>query len=236
MLPNTPVYDQALKGHVISFKEPVLFVTELESIDGSTPVDVSGNPVFEGIVREFLSSSARYFSRPLEYEQFQRRATHTWLAEQGVLFRPASGVIYKVEWQLERVIFYANRYEAIWRMQAVQPVVVAAACTAAPPPAAIEAETLPSPVPKGVEVETATIPFRTATAEEREKLKRSIRHARLRIALAQLRAERLAEKYYRRYGSWDGADGEEEGSDSDLSVDSVGGIAPPATAENIGSR
>jgi hypothetical protein len=219
MLPNTPVYDQAIKGHVITFKEPVTFSIEVNSI--SDPIDISGNAAFETIIREFLASSARYFSRPLEYSQFERRCSHKWEGDLTIVFRPTDGVKYAIEWQLQKVIFYANRYETVWAMEAVQPVVVPPA--AAVPPAT--ADRPPSPVANEVAMEA--IPFRAPTAEDRERLKRSIRHARLRIALAQLRAERLAEKYYRRYGAWDGVD--EDGSDSDLSVDSVG--APAAAGD-----
>jgi hypothetical protein len=222
MHPNPPVYDQVIKGHVITFKVPSIFSIELAAIDDE--VDMSGNVTFENLIREFLSSSARYFSRPLDYEAFQKRAIHKWERDSSILFRPAEGVRYIVEWKLERGVFYANRYELCWVLQAAQPIIV---CPVAP-----AADSSHSPVVK--EVATESIPFKAASAEERDKLKRSIRHARLRIALAQLRAERLAEKYYRRYGSWEDGDGGE--SDSDLSVDSV--APPPAapTAENIGSR
>jgi hypothetical protein len=229
MLPNPPVYDQAIKGHVITFKEAVSLFVEVETID--EPIDVSGNTSLEAIIRDFLSSSARYFSRPLEYSQFERRCSHKWEGGVSITFRSTDGIKYGLEWQLQKVIFYANRYEVFWSLEAIQPVVIPLPTAAGAP----VTDSPPSPVVK--EVETEAIPLRTPTVEDRERLKRGIRHARLRIALAQLRAERLAEKYYRRYGCWDGADEGEDGeSDSDLSVDSVGPPAAVATAENIGSR
>jgi hypothetical protein len=70
------------------------------------------------------------------------------------------------------------------------------------------------------------IPFEDPAAEEkarRAKERRRIREARLRLILSKLRAERLAERYYKRYGNFDGV-----GSDSELSSEDE--LLPPDAA------
>ncbi len=64
---------------------------------------------------------------------------------------------------------------------------------------------------------------RDVGAESRERERQKVRQARLRAALAELRAERLADRYYRRYGTY-----EIDGEDSELSEedDPAAGAGP----------
>lgn len=67
------------------------------------------------------------------------------------------------------------------------------------------------PPPQSNPLEESGIPF-TSSSQDRERMKQKVRRARLRAAIAHLRAEKMAECYYMRYGFQ-----EEEGdSDSDL--------------------
>ena len=65
------------------------------------------------------------------------------------------------------------------------------------------------------EIKEDIIPFGQMSSEEkvaRELARKRIRQARLRASLAQLKAETMADRYYRRYGNFD-----IEGSESELS-------------------
>jgi hypothetical protein len=88
--------------------------------------------------------------------------------------------------------------------------------------------TTPSTLPEEVPSEDlSTLPLkppRSSTEKaERSNARRRIRQARLRVALAKLRAERLAERYYSRYKSFEGL---EDDSDSELSSEAEEPNAP----------
>ena len=79
------------------------------------------------------------------------------------------------------------------------------------PPPEQPTESVPSPAPPAPPLTEEQIPF-NSPRKERERMKQKVRRARLRAAIAHLRAEKMAENYYMRYGFQ-----EEEGdSDSDL--------------------
>jgi hypothetical protein len=216
MILNTPVFDASLKAHIFTFKDAPTFTINLDNPD--VDPDLSGNEVLHQtiieILSDFLKQAARYFSKTLDVTQFQKRLTYVWNKDISIPIQTSSNIQFCTYWILEKVVFYPTRYEIIWSIQTIQPIVADAILAAAPVAAA------DPPVVK--EVEGSEIPLREArsTKEERTKAKQVIRHARLRIALAKLRAERLAEKYYRRYGSFDPPE-EGDSSDSDLSIEST---------------
>jgi hypothetical protein len=133
-------------------------------------------------------------------------------------------------WIPDRILFYASRYELHWYLRAVdfvpEPTI---------PPGFLERGVADEEL---VEINTEGAPFELPgqegplgaldedaiplssrfTREELEKKameRQRIRQARLRVALAQLKAERLAERYYRKYGDFEDMDD----SGSELSGD-----------------
>jgi hypothetical protein len=76
------------------------------------------------------------------------------------------------------------------------------------PPVPAEAAT---PAPAAPPLQETGIPY-TSSRKERERMKQKVRRARLRATIAHLRAEKMAERYYMRYGFQE----EDSGSDSDL--------------------
>jgi hypothetical protein len=119
---------------------------------------------------------------------------------------PATGA-FRIVWVPESFLFHANaNYESIWKAHSVLPGEVQPASEASPPV---------SEVLEGAELipldQTSPPIVPTNRRAERQK----VREARLRAALAHVRAERLAAKYYQKYGQYQPADDE-----SSLSVES----------------
>ncbi len=177
----------------------------------------------------FLKAASGYFSKPLSLDVFQSRLVHDWNADEFMDSLELDGTTpLCFVWRPASIRFYTAKYEVQWVLFTVRrppaPAPAAALPTPPTPPVtAMEAEQVPAaPVATVAPTRTpppeGTIPFQhPATLEERrERMKQKVRKARLRALLAELRAERLAEKYYIRYG----AESLEADTDSDLSYDS----------------
>jgi hypothetical protein len=185
-------------------------------------------------VTVFLTHSARFFSKPLEKSVFYSRLSHEWHTE-AVDIDPKKRIL-RATWIPDRIYFYTNRYELHWFLSSdveIEP-------DPTIPPGFLEQDfigeelpavqggmgELPDQLPSLLEtIEAEAIPFSAShTSEEkaaREKERQRIRQARLRSALARLKAEQLAERYYKRYRTFEGLDD----SDSELSEDEWG---PPS--------
>ena len=133
------------------------------------------------------------------------------------------GEMFRATWIPARMIFYTTRYEIHFSLAEVEAVIVPSTI----PPGFLdelgvpveEVHTtklpeLPELLPIA-EIKQESIPFGEITPEEkakREVARKHIRQARLRASLAQLKAEKLAERYYKRYGNF-----EVDSSESELS-------------------
>jgi hypothetical protein len=221
MILNTPVLDSTLRAHVFTFKEAPIFSINNEnpnSIPDLSNASVLIQEQIEGILHEFLEKAARYFSRPLDLQHFQKRLHHIWKKEDSTTsIQPSPKIHFCFHWIPDRILFYQTKYEIYWNLKTIQPILV---------DDVLHTDTPSNMAPPVVnETEGNEIPFREVSPqkEEKKRAKKVIRHARLRIALAQLRAERLAEKYYRRYGTFEcEEDRSDSDGDSELSIDSQG--------------
>lgn len=219
MILNTPVFDQTIRAHVFTFKTAPIYSINLT--DPEVDPDISGNESVNAIMSEFLEKAARYFSKALDLAHFQKRVTHIWQKDISVSLQPSDNIQFCTYWIPDRVLFYATRYEICWKLQSIQPIIADAVLAILERGAQSVAAADP-PVVKEVGDEEIPLKEVNAAKEEKKMAKQVIRHARLRIALAQLRAERLAEKYFKKYGTFDSPQEDGEGSDSDLSIDSDG--------------
>ena len=173
-------------------------------------------------IREFLQQASKYFSKVLDLPVFYKRATYEWITEEVDFLKILEkGENFRAIWIPAKIMFYSTRYEVCFTLVELEPVV-----TSAIPPGFLQELDVPgeeialvnliSELPELpiAEITQEIIPYGEITEEEkakREAARKHIRQARLRASLARLRAEKLADRYYRRYGNF-----EMEGSESDL--------------------
>ena len=190
-----PVLDPVTRVHKLNITEctPFQYVTTVtESVDLDA---IAGE--FTAFITVFLQKASKYFSQPIDMPLFLQRIQHTYEGEKN-----ESGGELQVSWIPAFILFYPNRYVIHWKL----------INTENPPGEAdiVEASPELSP-PMDFRATTTISPVRT-TREMRKK----IRQARLKAAVAKLYLERLTQKYYQKYGNFSGL----EGSESELSSES----------------
>jgi len=148
---------------------------------------------FNVFVSEFLTKASQYFSKALDAEVFFKRLSHVFHTDQFDL--PTNGEEYRVSWIPAHVLFYPNKYEVHWTLVGLEPFLAAQPQAPLPPP---------------VKPSESTPRLKAAF------LRQKIRQARMKCAIARLHVEQLAERYYSKYGTFDGL----SDSDSELSSDS----------------
>jgi hypothetical protein len=187
-----PVLDPVARVHKLSITEcpPFQYVTaNTENVELDNVAEQ-----FTTFITVFLQKASKYFSQPIDTALFLQRIQHTYEGEEN-----ESGEDMQVSWIPAFVLFHPNRYIIHWKL----------VNTESPPG---KADTL-EPVP-ATPIETTSIsPVRT-----RQELRRKIRQARLKAAVAKLYLQKLAQKYYERYGNFSGL----EESESELSSESDG--------------
>jgi hypothetical protein len=196
-------------------------------------VDPSLQKKLSEFVQAFLRDSAKYFSKQMSEPVFMQRLTHIWTTD--LVDSIPEQEIQRATWIPAQIHFYPHSYEIHWSLRGIdyvpEPTI---------PPGFLErggdlasdivlddGNELPGHAFIGGEegvgsLDAEAIPlssrFTRAERTERAAQRKRIRQARLRMALAQLKAERLAERYYRRYGDFEDLDD----SDSELSEEEDG--------------
>ena len=216
-----PQYEADKKRYIFTFRNaPKIEVTTSDP----SKLDVTEEDLTELFVKEFLGQASKYFSKPLEPALFYRRVEYKWSTEEVELTKILStGETFRATWVPARIIFYTSRYELYFSLAELEPVVVPSSI----PPGFLDELGVPGEEVYDIAQETELpeitqeiIPYGEMTAEEkakRELARKRIRQARLRASLAQLRAEKLADRYYKRYGNFD-----MDSSESELSSEEEG--------------
>lgn len=193
---DKPLYDTINKYYVLKIVSPPVFTTE-----GPETTKI----VFEGelkarldeFIDSFLEKASSYFSKPLDRAMFIQRIAHEYSTGEHEL-RNVS--VQEVSWIPARILFYPNRYEIRWIISEFQ--------VAPPPPGSILQE---------ADIDTVSAedpPRRMLPADSVSRIARKkIRQARMRIGFAKLALEKRIEKYYKKYGNFEGLDN----ADSELS-------------------
>jgi hypothetical protein len=164
-------------------------------------VFVKNKELLDKFIQELLTSTSPYFSKPLESELFFQRLVHSYSTDDDL-----SGVAIKsIYWIPASVVFYPSRYELQWRPLDFE--LGDNEASSAPGIGLVETDVLPPDRPV---TEVKVIP-----ESAHKRLRQKIRQARLKCALARLQIERMTEKYYSKYGTFDGF----SDSDSELSSD-----------------
>lgn len=193
---EAPVYDSINKYHQLTITSPPVFVQQGSDLSGLTFTGELAEQLDE-FIKTFLQKASSFFSKPLNRELFMNRLAHNYsIGDQEVTGKS----IKQLSWIPARILFYPTRYEIRWRLLAFEPV--------GPPPGTTLEET-------DVQTFSARRPPRRMLPPEsaQREIRKKIRQARIRCAFAKLHLERLTEKYYSRYGNFDGLNG----IDSELS-------------------
>ena len=174
----------------------------------------------------FLQQTKKYFTNPLTYEKVVRYLRHTTLTD-GL---PEKAGWYTFHWQPYSLTIKANDFLLTWQVSGIEEaeVVIPPEFTVSTTPRA------QSPLPeqtRNIQIHDSLIPvgdlplsdlpplsFQTDLADPaQEEIKRRIREARLKVQLANLKAQRMEHRYFERYGTQveDSEDSSEFSSDSE---------------------
>jgi len=195
---GTPTYDNVNKCYQLSVEN----APTLEAASTSGIVFEGGvQETFMTFVGEFLKLASPYFSKPLNQDIFLQRVVHMY--NPGDYNSEPETPIQKVFWIPAHVTFYPNKYEIHWTIVGIQKNISPGTDIVDIGSDILSSDALPPP---------RMIPKPTI----QKLLRQRIRQARLKCALARLRVEQLAERYYARYGNFDGL----SDADSELSSDS----------------
>lgn len=189
------------------------------------------------IVKEFLEKTKKYFTNPLTPEKVLRHLRQTM--ESTELPKWEVGW-YEVTWKPTTFIVKSGEFTLLWEItdkKETGPVIPAEFI----PPTTPRAQ---SPVPeqtlqevRSIQIHDSLIPvgdlplsdlpplsFGTEQQDPaKEEIKRRIREARLKLQLAKLKAQRMEQKYFERYGTpaEETEDSSEFSSDSEEEVEDV---------------
>jgi hypothetical protein len=196
---GTPVYNSQKKCHELTLTDGPAFEGASESpyqIDFTTKKDM-----LDTFIEQLLASTSPHFSKPLEPALFFQRLVHSYSTEDDL----SEMVIKSIYWIPASVAFYPTRYEIQWKPLDFE--VGVKEVSAAPGNGLLETDVLPSDRPARE--------VKVIHESAHKRLRQKIRQARLKCALARLQVERMTEKYYSKYGTFDGF----SESDSELSSD-----------------
>lgn len=170
------------------------------------PTDAAG----ENFILEVLEKTKKYFTTPLTLEKVLRHLRYTT----DVSDAPKEAGWYEFKWEPSVFIVKSGDFVISWDLEEVKPIepLIPADFTTTTPRAQ-------SPAPEQASLRQIQIhdslipvgdlplsdlpPLSFGTEEmnpEKEESKRRIREARLKLQLAKLKAQRMEQKYYERYG------------------------------------
>lgn len=198
-----PAHDSVNKYYQLMIGSPPVFVCEGSDISGIQILFVGDTMLkLDMFVNTFLEKASSYFSKPLDKELFLQRLAHEYSTGD---YEVDPTRVKQLSWIPVRILFYPTRYEIHWRLAGFEAM--------SPPP------------PPGTQIQEADIedisfkdpPRRMLSAQSSQKRTRQkIRQARIRCGFAKLHLERMIERYYSRYGHFDGL------SDADSELSSEG--------------
>jgi hypothetical protein len=183
--------------------------------------------VTQAFVSEFLEKTKKYFTTPLTAEKVLRHLRHV----ADTVNRPREEGWFTLVWKPYAFVVKSGDFALSWQItdaKATEPLIPAdftATTPRAQSPAAPEQASLrqiqihDSLIPVGDLPLSDLPPLSFGTEEsdpEKEESKRRIREARLKLQLAKLKAQRMEQKYYERYGQ----PAEESEESSEFSSDS----------------
>lgn len=195
-----------------------------EPPSASFPASISDSQPF---LQEFLEKTKKYFTTPLTVEKVLRQLRYI----SDTTNMPKEAGWFEITWSPSMLTVKTGDFALTWEVtetRPVEPLIPAEFTTTTPraqspavpeQPALRQIQIHDSLIPVG-DLPLSDLPPLSFASEEldpkREESKRRIREARLKLQLAKLKAQRMEQKYYERYGQ---APGESEES-SDYSTES----------------
>jgi len=220
---TNPVWNSKDSSYMFQISGASLILT-IQSL-GSTAAENVPHPLpaqLESFLEEFINKTSRHFATPLRTSAILPRLTHMWNVSGDLV----ADEHYMLHWSIKAMIIKSKEFCLVWccEWQRCPPLITSNFLNlSAPSRSSSPARDLrtiqiqPSvtmdehEVPMTLDSRLMTLEYENTPVSAEKK---RVREARLRAALANLRADRLAEKYYQKYGTPAG-----DGS-SDLSSES----------------
>lgn len=213
---SVPTWNSGTKGYSFQILQSTYSLEQLVYYE-TNPATQLTLPATESInkrfVEEFLEKTKKYFTNPLSPEKVLQHLRHV----EKILNQPNVAGWYTLEWKPASFQVKAGDFQIVWQLVSFKEAtpVIPAEFTASTTPRAATPQVPEQPqelrsiqihdslVPVG-DLPLSDLPPLTFTTEEvdmdKEAVKRRIREARLKVALAKLKAQRLEHKYFERYG------------------------------------
>jgi len=207
-----PVYDFTERCNTFTFSSAPTVQFTIENTVGNSssgknvkcelipsPDAVESSEDVSAVIHHFISASSRYFSSKLDSDIFKRRLKHTWedannYIDISSIPRSFISSSLTVTWIPAYLVMYHSFYKLFWRCVDVIPIMN-------PGNEETASEQIQElPVPTEVDGESIPLDSGPVVLTAKERARQKLRQARLRVALAELRAEKLAMKYYKKYG------------------------------------
>lgn len=177
------------------------------------------------IIQDLLEKTKKYFTNPLTLEKVLRHLRHSSVNDN----LPKSTGWFKLQWQPSCFTIKSNDFLLSWKVShytETEPL-IPAEFTA---PSRSQSPAPEQPQVRSIQIHDALIPVGDLPLSDlpplafgmeesdpvREETKRRIREARLKVQLAKLKAQRMEQKYYERYGTT----AEDSEGSTDFSTDS----------------
>lgn len=212
---GTPTWNTGSRSYTFQILKSSVCLMDTVYYEAGTPMSAPQLPATsvaqEDIVTRFLEATRKYFTSPLTSEKVLRHLRHS--VQEGEL--PTSTGWYEVTWSPVKMILKTSEYELVWQVTEYKET-----CARIPPEFTESKTPRPSSPDAPEQVRSIQIhdslipvgdlplsdlpPLPFSTEEEvdpvKEETRRKLREARLKVALAKLRAQRMEQTYYERYG------------------------------------
>lgn len=186
----------------------------ISDVSGLTlPQDLDTNEIVDQLLNIFLEKTKRYFVTPLQKDSVKKHLRH-YIATVPQL--PKANQFYRPTWSPVYLKLKSNEFSLFWSVDTwtpVEPLIRPDFFRSKTPTQQQSPE--PQPNVRKIQIQNALdslvpvgdlplsdlppLNFGEDTPEKRE-VRRRIREARLKVELAKLKAKRMEQKYYERYG------------------------------------
>lgn len=211
----------------------------------ASPISINDPPVIpdtirDTIVNSFIEQTKQWFTTPIGNESMKKRLRH--VVNSKVLF--AEEGWFEPSWKPVVMNVFRNGFELGWNLEewrATTPKIHADFLMGSQTPRAQSPEqaTASAQELRTIQIQDSLIPVgdlplsdlpplsfpsELESDAKRQEIRQKIREARLRVALAKLKAERMEHKYYERYGEvpMDSEESSELSSESDSGEEPLG--------------
>lgn len=183
----------------------------------------------ETFIQELLEKTRKYFTTPLTFEKVLRHLRYTTETRDA----PKEAGWYEFTWRPNVFIVKSGDFQLSWELEdakPIEPLIPAEFTTTTPRAQSPDIPEQPTQNIRQIQIHDSLIPVGDLPLSDlpplsfgnedmdpqREESKRRIREARLKVQLAKLKAQRMEQKYYERYGQT----AEESEESSEFSSDS----------------